>query len=1174
MNFFKPFPMAVGHWQGRLSKIILTMKFILFLFIASMQVSAAVKAQRITLNVTDAPLLGVMKQIEKQSGYLFIYNEELLKKQPSVTLTITDFQLESALQKLFAKYPLAYHVVGKSIVIKERPAKAPTAKASQPQRKIRGKVTDAAGQPIAGVSVRSKGTDRVVVTGSDGTYLIEAGEGAILLFSYLGYQAEEITVGTQSEINLSLKEAVGQLDVLNVVNTGFQALPKERATGSFASVSSQQLDRQISANIIDRLEGVASGVVFNRSGSGARQIRVRGQNTIFSNAEPLIVVDNFPYEGSLDNINPNDVENITILKDAAAASIWGVRAGNGVIVITTKKGNRNQALNISVNSNVTIGDKPDLKYDRAFLNSNDFINVEQQLFAAGFYTSAENSVAKSPLSPVVELLIKRRDNPSQAAAIDAQIEALRGVDYRDGLSKYFYRQSVNQQYALNLSGGSDKMTYYISGGMDQTRGVTKGSTYDRYTFSAQTTYTPLKNLELTAGLSYIQGISNTDGVYAQFPSNVDPYTQLVDDGGNGLPIVNNYRMVYVNDAPNKGFLNWQFIPVDEFGKRITKTNVTENRFTSSVRYTIISGLSAEVRYQYQKQLGKSNNQASSDSFYTRNLVNRYSTVSTSGVVTLNNIPQGDILIFNSNELTANNIRTQLNYNNTFGDHAISALAGYEIRELKGTNTGGTFYGYNPNVATITKVNTTATFNLQPNGSGAIPYTDGINNTVNRYLSWYGNAAYTYKDRYTVSGSGRVDASNYFGVKTNQKFVPLWSAGIKWDIDKEDFFKLPFLPKLSLRATYGYNGNLNQSLSAYTTAQNVSAAAVTGLRYALITNPPNPQLRWERTSIFNVGIDFALKNQILFGSIEYFKRRGEDIIGDSELPPSTGVTALRGNFARTSGNGVDITLNSNNLRGKISWQTGLLFSYATDKVTSYDVITSVSNLVNYGNDNLLSIYPRASYPVYSVFSYRWAGLDPTNGDPQGYQNGVVSKNYTSLINPANLDDVVYNGPAKPVYSGGLQNTFRYKNLSLSVQLNYKMGYYIRPNSIFYGSFFNNGAGHVDFASRWQKPGDEQFTHVPSIPALTVNAANRDSFYNYSEVLVQKGDHIRLQDVNLTYTMANSTLKQLGFKSLNLTLYARNLGVIWRANKLGLDPDLYTAGSYPIPASYSLALRANL
>lgn len=361
------------------------------------------------------------------------------------------------------------------------------------------------------------------------------------------------------------------------------------------------------------------------------------------------------------------------------------------------------------------------------------------------------------------------------------------------------------------------------------------------------------------------------------------------------------------------------------------------------------------------------------------------------------------------------------------------------------------------------------------------------------------------------------------------------------------------------------------MSAYTTASYTNNAPITGIRYATIINPPNPQLRWERTNVTNIGIDFSTSNQILSGSIEYFRRNGADIIGNATLPPSTGVTSLKGNFAKTQGNGIDIILNSKNLNGKLGWQTGFLFSYATDKVTFYDVVTSPQDLVRYGAD-VVSIYPSVDHPVYGLYSYRWAGLDPLNGDPIGFENGAKSKNYTNLINPANLGDVVYSGPAKPVFSGGLQNTISYQQFTLSVQLNYKLGYYFRPSSILYNSLFANGLGYADFTKRWQHAGDEATTHVPSLPPLTVNASNRDTFYNQSEILVQRGDHIRIQDINLTYSFPKPTLKQLGIGTLNLIFYARNLGILWRANKQKLDPDYFRTGEYPVPTNYSLALKA--
>jgi TonB-linked SusC/RagA family outer membrane protein len=1145
------------------------------LIMTLMQVSAATFGQNFTLKEKSVSIAKIFFEIRKQTGYDVLLRSNQLKTSRKIKAEFSNVPLTEVIDQIIKGTELEYAFNDKTIFIKdkEKPSLVDKVVNYFLSIDVSGKVTDESGQPLAGAGVRIKDSNRTVVTNEKGEFTLKGvDENLVLVITYLGYQNREIKVA--KELNIVLLMATGKLDEVAVVSTGFQNLPKERATGSFSTVSKQQLERQVTPDIISRLEGVTSSLVFNRDGLGRRQLRVRGQNTIYANAEPLIVVDNFPYEGSLDNINPNDVETITVLKDAAAASIWGVRAGNGVIVITTKRGKDNQILNINFNTNVSIGDKPDLKYDRAFLNSSDFIDVEQQLFSAGFFTATENSFGKSPLSPVVELLIKKRDNPAQASAIDAQINALRSVDYRNDLSKYFYQNNVNQQYALNFNGGSDKMTYYVSGGMDRNKGNSVGQSYKRYSFNAQTTYIPFKNLEVTAGLNYIQAINGNDNVMTQFPANVDPYTQLADGNGNPLSIVNSYRMTYVNDAPNKGFLNWAFSPIDEIGRHKTSANTSENRFSTSLKYTIVKGLSAEVRYQYQKQMIKTNNLATPESFYTRNLVNMYSSVGPTDAVILNNIPQGHILMFGGNDLTTNNLRSQLNFTNTYGDHTFSALAGYEIREVNGTITNGTFYGYDPNVGTTTPVNTITTFELQPSyDERSIPNNDGINNSVDRFLSYFANGSYTFKNRYILSGSARVDASNYFGVKTNQKFVPLWSAGIKWDIDKESFFKVGFLPKLSFRATYGYNGNLNKNLSAYTTVAYQSPAPMTNYVFGTILNAPNPQLRWERTSIFNLGLDFTFSNQVLSGSLEYYKRRGKDIIGDTQLAPSTGMANLRGNFAQTKGNGFDLILNSNNLRGKMGWQTSLLFSYATDKVSAYDVVSSVQNLVNSGNDNNGQIFPKAGYPLYSVFSYKWGGLDPTNGDPRGYENGALSKNYQSLITTQDFNNIIYSGPAKPVYSGGLQNTFTYKQFSLTAQLTYKLGYYIRQNSLYYSSLFNFGAGFADYSNRWKQPGDETRTNVPSLPSLTVNAGNRDTFYNRSEAVVQKGDHVRLQDINLTYSINDSLVKQIGVKNLTLTLYARNLGIIWRANNLGLDPDLYNAGLYPTPTNYSLALRAN-
>ena len=438
-------------------------------------------------------------------------------------------------------------------------------------------------------------------------------------------------------------------------------------------------------------------------------------------------------------------------------------------------------------------------------------------------------------------------------------------------------------------------------------------------------------------------------------------------------------------------------------------------------------------------------------------------------------------------------------------------------------------------------------------------------TLNRFRSYFGIANYIYKSRYSASISTRFDGTNYFGVETNKKTIPLWSAGLRWDLSKESFFKASWLPKLGLKATYGYNGNLARNLAAMTTIKYADhGSQYSNLKFSSINNIPNPELRWEKTGQFNIGLDFGLRNDWLTGSIEYYRKEGKDLIGDAPVDPTTGITQVRGNFSGMKSKGVDMELTSRILDRKIKWSATFIFNYVSEKVTKYDVpLGSLTYLVAYGGG-----YPKVGSPLYSLYSFRWAGLDPANGDPRVY----LSENKTSDYNQTNSfkeEDLVYSGRYNPPIFGSLYNTFSWKGLSLSINLVYKFNYYFRRNTISYNSFANEFRRlHADFANRWQNPGDENVTDVPSL-AFPLNSA-RDAFYNNSDILVEKGDHIRLQFINLGYAFENNVLSRIGMRSLQLYLYAQNLGIIWRSNKKSIDPD-YPYVFYPPGRTYSIGLK---
>jgi hypothetical protein len=494
------------------------------------------------------------------------------------------------------------------------------------------------------------------------------------------------------------------------------------------------------------------------------------------------------------------------------------------------------------------------------------------------------------------------------------------------------------------------------------------------------------------------------------------------------------------------------------------------------------------------------------------------------------------------------------------------LAGAEVRGVKTSYETLRSFGYNKDMPTTTTVNYDSAFPLYyaPFISRKIEFRNLNRSETDRYISYYLNAKYIFQRRYVLSASIRKDESNLFGVSTNQKGVPLWSVGASWDISQESFYTLGWLPFLKLRISNGYKGNVDKTVSAFTTVRNDAVNNWNTLT-ASIVNPPNPSLRWEKNHMVNFGIDFSVKNSIIEGSLEFYTRKGTDLIGESPMDPTTGVTIFRGNTADMKGKGVDVVLRSKIIDKRFKWNSTFLFSYTTDKITNYK-LTQNNPIWYYCEPQYLS--PIEGKPLYSIFSFKWMGLDPNNGDPLGSLNKEPSAKYGDIINSVDPSELIYRGPANPVYFGSLRNNFSYKQLELSFTITYKMGYYFRSPSIDYFDLFNGpGWGHPDYQQRWQKPSDEKLTSVPSM--IYNSNPLRSSFYKYSDVLIEKGDHIRLQDLQLSYQLNKNTVKWLPINQARIYVYANNLGILWKANDRGIDPD-FIVGT-PNPKTIAAGLK---
>ncbi|MBX2896815.1 MAG: SusC/RagA family TonB-linked outer membrane protein [Cyclobacteriaceae bacterium] len=1139
--------------------------------------------KKVTLAFEKLSLEQALHRLQDVSAVkIFFSLETLPHPQPqNINISVTDQPLGQILDQWLSPHQIRYRVdeANASIIILKRPQGRTrldsTSRAGReriaPYVSVSGTITAAANaEPLAGVNVLVKGTTNGTTSDAKGEYTINVAPDDHLIFSFIGYRTVEIPVNNQTILDVSLSEDIQSLNEVVVYSSGYAEESPERTTGSYATLGKELLDRNVGPDLTSRLNGLAPSLLVDQRSGNQQFFNIRGRSTILANDQPLIVVDNFPYAGDLSTINPNDIENITILRDAAAASIWGVRAGNGVIVITTRKG-ANRPLQVSMNSNITIGERPDLFY-QSKMNSRDFIDVEKMLFDNNYFNGTLNDTRMPSVSPAVEIMLKARNGELTNEEATRQLDQLRQQDLRTDLTKYFYQPAINQQYALNLSGGGDKHTFYVGTGYDQNRSNRVGVDYTRLSLNSHYTVNPIDRLELQARVVYTQTQNSFNNVLSELTMggrNMYPYARLADANGSPLPIIKDYRSDFVATAPAKGFLNWDFLPIEELALEENQNNLSNLRASASARYQILEGLHADVFYQYETQATNGRLHKPVESYFTRNLINQFSIFNGTNV-TGYNIPVGGILTFSNHQLTSQNGRVQLSFKRDKDQHQFNSFGGIEIRQIETEGFSNRFYGYDPNIGSSTPVNYAASFQTYPAGGlSPISTFNSVSGTVDRFRSYFINTAYTYAGRYSLTATGRLDQSNLFGVSTNQRSTPLWSVGSRWIINKESFYTSTLLPLLSLRISYGFNGNIDQRVTALTTAQ-FATAGFSQRPSARLINPPNPELRWEKSRILNIGAEFGFKENKISGSIEYYHKQGIDLMGEGPLDPTKGFTTFKGNIASTRGHGMDVALNTTNISTHhMRWTTHLLFSYAFDKVTRYQFKPSSIN--GYFLDASLSRVP-ADYtptegrPLFGIYSLPWAGLDPATGDPMGYLNGEPSKNYTAIQSAATKDSLIFHGPALAPVFGAFRNTITYKQLSLSFNLTYRLGYFFRNRSISYNGLFSFYDGHGDYAKRWKQPGDERFTNVPS---LTYPAnSQRDTFYARSETLVERGDNIRFQDVQLTYDLGAVQLGKVSFKQFQLYTYVNNIGLLWTANNSGIDPEFL---SLPLPRTYAIGLR---
>jgi TonB-linked SusC/RagA family outer membrane protein len=1044
---------------------------------------------------------------------------------------------------------------------------------------VKGKIINEEGNPII-ATVAVKGTKIATGTDQEGYFILKnVPPNAVLVISSVNIQTFEITLKGQTDLGiLHAKNKVVQTDEVVVANTGYQLVKPNEINGSLVVIDNKTLNRQVGTNILNRLNNVTSGLLFNigksnRNPQNNTNISIRGLSTINGPLDPLIILDGFIYEGDINNINPNDVENVTILKDASAASIWGARAGNGVIVITTKSGHFNHRLEVSANADMIVSSKPDLFYPGQITTA-DYIDMEQFLFNQGYFDDQLNYEPYKPLTPAASIFLSRRNGAISASDSAQQINALKKIDSRNDYNKYVYTNAITQQYSVAMTGGSSNNAFLASLDYDNSLSDLH-ATYKKLNVKIENTYKPLKNLQIGLSAYYtnsdaVTGMTGYNSPLTRVNGRTVPYFNLADEQGSPVSFPSKYSDAYVDTVGDGKLLDWKYYPLDDYKHSQTTTNLQELYAITSVNYKVSNAFNIDLRYQYQLQQTRLEHLADIQSFEARDMINSFSQLDrTSGVVTYI-VPKGGIRELNNSTTNSYTARAQLNFDKTWNKHSLNVIAGAETRQAKTYGDSYTTYGYNSDPLTASTVDFVNAYPDFITGNySIIGGSPSFSNTTYRFVSFFGNAAYTFKRRYSFSASARKDGSNIFGVNTNDKWKPLWSVGGGWKVSDEPFYRSALVPSLKIKATYGYSGNVDLTRTALPVGIYFTAPAPTFLPATRIISINNADLKWEQSRQMNLGVEFSTKRNIISGSVDFYLKKGSDLYGETPYDYTTwGLDQeITKNVADMEGKGVDVNIRSINFNRQFKWTTNLLYNRNSSKTTAYYSESSKNGIAMLGAGN--SIIPVVGKPLYGIVAYKWGGLD-NQGNPQGYVDGNLSTDYRAIGNQADAKglaggNIIYIGSGTPLSFGSLINTFMVKQFSLSINISYRFNYYFLKPALRYSGLVDGGVASSDYEKRWQKPGDELITNVPSFQYPV--DSRRDNFYALSSVNVLPADNIRLEYINFSYSLRS---KKDWFKNLQVYANAANLGLIWKKNREGLDPD-YPSTLRPVK-TWALGIKA--
>ena len=1190
------------YWKSRIKKMLLLMKLMCFwILVGLMQVHATTygQAENVSFEQKKLTIDQVFNTITVQLKYDIFYSDDAIDVKRVVELSELDLTVEETLrQALGDKYE--YKFVGKTIVISPKTV-VPQAKSLR----VKGFVRDVNKHPMPGVTVRVIGMPIGTATDTKGRFSMELPviEGK-LEFSFVGFQNQTVSFSEKTAkdtLYITLQEDIQTID--EVVVTGYGDIARGNYTGAATTVKASDIMMAGVSSIDQMLQGVVPGMlVWNTTGQvgATAKIRVRGTSTLLGSQEPVWVVDgviqrdpqpfnsedNTKFSVDADDIkqlagnaiswlNPNDIETITVLKDASATAIYGSKAANGVIVVTTKKASIGK-ITVNYSGDFSIGQRPRYGlYD--LMNSAERMQLSKEM-----YEERRTFPTGSMILPIgYEGLVQRLMNKEITLnEMDKEYKrmARQNTDWFDIL----FRNSFNHSHSLGISGGSEKIQNRTSFGYSQENGEAKGNEMTSFTATSNTTVKLWD--QVTVNMLLKGSIREVDG----FAYGVDPFRYAYNTS-RVIPAYNEDGSLYYHEKKGysskvySGVQTYNYNILNEMSNTGSKNNTRTWGATIDVKWNILPGLEYQGLVAYNSSSADTKRYASERSFYiTQTRGYEFGSVAANAPeTTYTPLPMGGVLETGLTNTATITVRNSLVYDRLFKEkHRMTLQVGVETNSTRTKGESTLRYGYMPDRGESFAMPPASYMNnsgLWENDNSEMLW--GSQSVVNRLqneLSEFAMAVYTYDERYVLNVNGRVDASNRFGQDKNKRFQPTWSVGGKWRVANEHFLNSPrWLNNLDLYGSYGYQGNAVTTVSPELIARNEFIGVYNG--YGLkISSLPYPDLGWEKTKTFNLGMDASfLQGRVNF-TFNYFKKIS-DVLSSRDIPYENGVGNGVVSGSTVENYGYDFMINMIPVRTKdFSWQLSLNTAVTRNSVEKNERINTLDDYLN----GSCVVEGR---PYSTFYSYAFDKLDPEYGQPLfKHMDDENAKYYKDILEES--------GKITPDFSGGLNTVLKYKRFSFYMLFAVQWGGHKRlpelyqANSTAYGLPLPEQNVSRKLAQRWKKTGDEANTIIPALPvingderwimfpALTESGKyreNRYTMYNQSDVRVANTDFIRCRSLSLSYDFNEEWLKHIGVKYVQLKASMTN-PFMWVSDKKwnGLDPE---TGDWPTRRVTSLSLH---